>query len=164
MVSYLLPLDLSLYCNCQSLHLYGKFIIFVFEIVREMKYYFHNVYHIYHPLIIPLFFRNIGIVTLVFGFVAIVVSLLYCMCICQEGKHLQPKHNGQVRKLQNLVAIYGWKMKFNRSRISFQYMIFQLYFSLSYFGLIIGKRILRFLKSKEKTNKNIGKIGSLKMI
>jgi len=43
----------------------------------------------------PAFVWNIGIVTLVFGFVAIVVSLLYCMCICQEGKHLQPKHNGQ---------------------------------------------------------------------
>jgi len=43
----------------------------------------------------PAFVWNIGIVTLVFGFVAIVVSLLYCMCICQEGKHLHPKHNGQ---------------------------------------------------------------------
>lgn len=38
----------------------------------------------------PAFVWNIGIVTLVFGFVAIVVSLLYCMCICQEGKHLNP--------------------------------------------------------------------------
>lgn len=43
----------------------------------------------------PAFVWNIGIVTLVFGFVAIVVSLLYCMCICQEGKHHQPNHNGQ---------------------------------------------------------------------
>ena len=48
-------------------------------------------------------YRNIGIVTLVFGFVAIVDSLLYCMCICQEGKHLQPKHNGQVGKLSKLL-------------------------------------------------------------
>lgn len=40
----------------------------------------------------PAFVWNIGIVTLVFGFVAIFVSLLYCMCICQEGKHLQQKN------------------------------------------------------------------------
>ena len=35
------------------------------------------------------FCRNIGIVVLVFGFIAIFVSLLYCMCICQEGKAYQ---------------------------------------------------------------------------
>ena len=31
---------------------------------------------------------------LVFGFIAIFVSLLYCMCICQEGKSYQ-RHPGQ---------------------------------------------------------------------
>ena len=31
----------------------------------------------------PAFVWNIGIVILVFGFIAIFVSLLYCMCICQ---------------------------------------------------------------------------------
>ena len=51
--------------------------------------------------------------TLVFGFVAIVVSLLYCMCICQEGKHLQPKHNGQVRKLLFFVKIEIIYQKYN---------------------------------------------------
>ena len=32
---------------------------------------------------------------LVFGFIAMFVALLYCMCICQEGKAYQQRHPGQ---------------------------------------------------------------------
>ena len=49
------------------------------------------------------------------------------MCICQEGKHLHPKHNGQVVKLRKSHTIfYSYSIKYITSK--FQKSIFNYCF------------------------------------
>ena len=46
-------------------------------------------------------FRNIGIVILVAGFATVFVALMYCTCICKEGRRVAPDGSPQnVSKLK----------------------------------------------------------------
>lgn len=57
----------------------------------------------------PAFVWNIGIVILVFGFIAIFVSLLYCMCICQEGKVYGQHGRGGSPQQPELFWTHHWQ-------------------------------------------------------
>ena len=89
-----------MYCNFQTLHLCG--------IYSKLKISIKNVLYllllclISNPIIKKNYnFRNIGIVILVAGFATVFVALMYCTCICKEGRRVAPDGSPQnVSKLK----------------------------------------------------------------
>ena len=69
-------------------------------------------------------FRNIGIVILVAGFATVFVALMYCTCICKEGRRVAPDGSPQnVSKLKiemSLVFIFSrqifWPKHFKKGK------------------------------------------------
>ena len=61
-------------------------------------------------------FRNIGIVILVAGFATVFVALMYCTCICKEGRRVAPDGSPQnVSKLKCHLYLFFQSKFFGQS-------------------------------------------------
>jgi len=98
-------------------------------------------------------------VILVAGFATVFVALMYCTCICKEGRRVAPDGqpaNVSLKQMLSSIGSYS-RLLVNMVKISFL-------FRENFIGPIIGRKTLPFLNSEAKT-KTVGpiKTSSLKM-
>ena len=76
----------------------GRFLTYVAIIHCQMLHSYLKLANPYQQSLVFSSRRNIGVVILVFGFFTFFVSLLYCMCICQEAAHYRNNPHRQVKE------------------------------------------------------------------